>query len=134
MNSPLITNAEMNLKSTTTNRFNFRIINSSMGSWGVQLTWLDCNLYILFPFCCLKVGWFKVQNCLSRRTRLILRPRAWQNCRNEDLSANVVEILTSTAEFVLTLELNFERDKTGGEGKFHNTYIFQISKFMIARY
>ena len=44
VNSPLITNAEMNLKSTTTNRFNFRIINSSMGSWGVRLTWLDCNL------------------------------------------------------------------------------------------
>ena len=37
-------------------------------------------------------------------------------------------------EFVLTLELNFERDKTGDEGKFHNTYIFQISKFMIPRY
>ena len=32
VNSQLITNAEMNLKSTTTNRFNFRIINSSMGS------------------------------------------------------------------------------------------------------
>ena len=66
--------------------------------------------------------------------RLILRPKAWQNCRNEDFSANVVEILTSAAEFVLTLELNFERDKTGDEGKFHNTYIFQISKVMIARY
>ena len=66
--------------------------------------------------------------------RLILRPKAWQNWRNEDFSTNVVEILTSAAEFVLTLELNFERDKTGDEGKFHNTYIFQISKVMIARY
>ena len=37
----------------------------------------------------------------------------------------VVGILTSAAEIVLTLELNFERDKTGDEGKFHNTYIFQ---------
>ena len=46
----------------------------------------------------------------------------------------VVEILNPAAEFVLTLELNFERDKTRGEGKFHNTYIIQISKFMIARY
>jgi len=34
----------------------------------------------------------------------------------------VVEILSSAAEIVLTLELNFERDKTGDEGKFHNTY------------
>ena len=33
----------MNLKSTTTNGFNFRIINSLMKSWGVRLTWLDCN-------------------------------------------------------------------------------------------
>ena len=61
-------NAEMNLKSTTTNGFNFlvckqapcfhpfpkqracsqainfRIINSLMGAWGVRLTWLDCNI------------------------------------------------------------------------------------------
>ena len=49
-------------------------------------------------------------------------------------SVLVVEILTSAAEIVLTLELNFERDKTGDEGKFHNTYINQISKFMIACY
>ena len=39
----------------------------------------------------------------------------------------VVEILASAAEIVLTLELNFKRDKTGDEGKFHNTYIFQNS-------
>ena len=38
-------NVEMNLKSTTTNGFNFQIINSLMGSWGVRLTWLDCNSY-----------------------------------------------------------------------------------------
>ena len=39
-------NAGMNLKSTTTNGFNFRIINSLMGSWGgrVRLIWLDCNI------------------------------------------------------------------------------------------
>ena len=36
-------NAEMNLKSSTTNGFNFRIINSLMESWRVRLTWLDCN-------------------------------------------------------------------------------------------
>ena len=33
----------MNLKSTTTNRFNFRIINSLMEFWGLRLTWLDCK-------------------------------------------------------------------------------------------
>ena len=46
VNSRLITHAtmhtEMNLKSTT-QRFNFRIINALMGSWEVRLTWLDCN-------------------------------------------------------------------------------------------
>ena len=36
-------NAEMNLKSTTNNGFNFRIINSLMESWGVHLTWPDCK-------------------------------------------------------------------------------------------
>ena len=33
----------MNLKSTTTNGFNFRIINSLMELWGLRLTWLDCK-------------------------------------------------------------------------------------------
>ena len=33
-------NSEMNLKSKTTNRFNFWIINSLMKSWVVRLTWL----------------------------------------------------------------------------------------------
>ena len=33
----------MNLKSTTTNGFNFRIINSLMEFWGLRLTWLDCK-------------------------------------------------------------------------------------------
>ena len=37
------------------------------------------------------------------------------------------------AEMVLTLELNLERDKTGDVGKFHDTYIIHISKFMITR-
>ena len=45
----------------------------------------------------------------------------------------VVEIPSSAAEMVLTLELNLERDKTGDVGKFHDTYIIHISKFMIAR-
>ena len=31
-------NVEMNLKSTTANGLNFRIINSLMGFWGVRLT------------------------------------------------------------------------------------------------
>ena len=42
----------MNLKSTTTNGFNFCIINSLMGSrgrgaggGGVRLTWLDCKVF-----------------------------------------------------------------------------------------
>ena len=45
----------------------------------------------------------------------------------------VVEIPASAAEMVLTLKLNLERDKTGDVGKFHDTYIIHISKFMIAR-
>ena len=45
----------------------------------------------------------------------------------------LVEIPFSGAEMVLTLELNLERDKTGDVGKFHDTYIIHISKFMIAR-
>ena len=36
-------NVEMNLKSTTANGLNFRIINSLMEFWGVRLTWLDCK-------------------------------------------------------------------------------------------
>ena len=44
-----------------------------------------------------------------------------------------VEIPVSAAEMILTLELNLERDKTGDEGKFHDTYIIHISKFMITR-
>ena len=36
-------------------------------------------------------------------------------------------LVVEAAEIVLTLELNFKRDKTGDEGKFHNTYIFQNS-------
>ena len=33
----------MNLKSTTANGLNFRIINSLMEFWAVRLTWFDCN-------------------------------------------------------------------------------------------
>ena len=36
-------NVEMNLKSTTANGLNFRIINSLMEFCGVRLTWLDCK-------------------------------------------------------------------------------------------
>ena len=43
-----------------------------------------------------------------------------------------MEIPASAVEMVL-LEPNLERDKTGDVGKFHDTYIIHISKFMIAR-
>ena len=36
-------NAEINLKSTTGNGFNFRIMNSLVDSLGVRLTWFDCK-------------------------------------------------------------------------------------------
>ena len=42
-----------------------------------------------------------------------------------------MEILASAAEMVLTLELNLERDKNYDVGKFDDTYIIHISKFMI---
>ena len=45
-----------------------------------------------------------------------------------------MEIPVSAAEMVLTLELNLAKDKTGDVGKFHDTYIIHISKFMITRY
>ena len=41
-------NVEMNLKSSITNGFNFRVINPLMKSWGVRLTWLDCNSFVTF--------------------------------------------------------------------------------------
>ena len=44
-----------------------------------------------------------------------------------------MEIPISAAEMVLTLELNLQRDKNGDVGKFHDTYIMHISKFMITR-
>ena len=45
----------------------------------------------------------------------------------------MAEIPVSAAEMVLTLELNLAKDKTGDVGKFHDTYIIHISKFMITR-
>ena len=38
-------NAALNLKAVTetTNGFIFQIINSLIESWGVRLTWFDCN-------------------------------------------------------------------------------------------
>ena len=85
---------------------------------------------MLFPFRFLRLEKFKVQKCLSRRIRAILRPRTWQKLRQER-GVLAVEIPISAAEMVLTLELNLERDKTGDVGKFHDTNIILISKFMI---
>ena len=74
---------------------------------------------MLFPFRCLRFEKFKVQKCLSRRTRAILRPRTWQKLRQER-GVLAVEISVSAAEMVLTLELNLDRDKTGDVGKIHD--------------
>ena len=68
---------------------------------------------MLFPFCFLRLEKFKVQKCLSRRIRAILR---------QERAVLAVEISVSAAEMVLTLELNLERDKTGDVGKFQATY------------
>ena len=87
---------------------------------------------MLFPFRCLRLEKFKVQKRLSGRIRAILRPRTWQKLPHER-GVLAVEIPVSAAEMVLTLELNLERDKTGDVGKFHDTYIIHISKFMITR-
>ena len=42
-------NAALNLTPVTgtTNGFIFQIINSLIESWGVRLTWFDCNIIIL---------------------------------------------------------------------------------------
>ena len=72
---------------------------------------------MLFPFRCSKLEKFEVPKFLTRRIRAILRPRAWQNCRNEELP----------------LEPNLETDITGDVGKFHDTYIVHIAKFMTTR-
>ena len=45
----------------------------------------------------------------------------------------VVEIRASAAQVVLPLEPNLEKDKAVDVGKFHDTYIIHISKFMITR-
>ena len=66
---------------------------------------------------------FKVQKCLSRRIRAILRPRTWQKLRQER-GVLAMEIPVSAAEMVLILELNLERDKTVDVGKIHNYYEF----------
>ena len=34
------------LRSTTTNGFNFRMINSLIESWGLSLIWLDCEFKV----------------------------------------------------------------------------------------
>ena len=88
---------------------------------------------MLFPFRCLRLEKFKVQKCLRRRIRAILRPRTWQKVRHER-GVLAVEIPVSAAEMILTLELNLAKDKTGDVGRFHDTYIIHISKFMITRY
>ena len=71
------------------------------------------------------------QKCLSRRIRAILSPKIWQKLRQER-GVLAVKIPVS-AEVVLTLQINLERDKTGHVGKYHDTYIIHISKFMITR-
>ena len=47
VNSRLITHARVHTKMRSEiynyQRFNFRIINTSMGSWELRLTWLNCN-------------------------------------------------------------------------------------------
>ena len=75
---------------------------------------------MLFLFHCLTLEKFKVQKCLSRRVRAILRPRTWQKLRQEQ-GVLAVEIPITVAEMVLTLELNLKRDKTSDVGKFHDT-------------
>ena len=39
----LVEISELNLTSTANNRFNFRIMNSLLESWGLRLTLLDCK-------------------------------------------------------------------------------------------
>ena len=75
---------------------------------------------MLFLFRCLRLEKFKVQKCLSRIIRAILRPRTWQKLRQEQ-GVLAVEIPVSAAEMVLTLELNLKRVKTSDVGKFHDT-------------
>ena len=85
VNSQVITHArmhrEMNLKCTTTNGFNFRIINTLMASWEVRLTWLNCNqrsyIWILGGHCVKMFGepvhgrqsYFLTYMCLFNRQR-----------------------------------------------------------------
>ena len=52
-------NAALNLTpvTETTNGFIFQIINSLIESWGVRLTWFDCNMCKMYKisniYCCL---------------------------------------------------------------------------------
>lgn len=55
----------MNMKSTTTKGFKFRTINSLIESWGVCLTWLDCNSINIPAAKRLSVGWAAATQNLS---------------------------------------------------------------------
>ena len=87
---------------------------------------------MLFPFCSLKfkVFWFSKMSKQKNKRDF----KAKNMAELQERGVLVVEIPILAAEMVLTLELNLERDKTGDVGKFHDTYIIHISKFMITRY
>ena len=62
----------MSLKSTTTDGFNFRIINSLIESWGVRLTWLDCKQWakiqtnLIVNACCILHEHFQIVPASTR--------------------------------------------------------------------
>lgn len=68
----------------------------------------------------------------------MLNAKIWQNCVNKEIKKAckvlVVEIPASAAQMFVIMDLIFKRDITGHGGKFRNTYIIHISKFMIKRY
>ena len=75
VNSLLITHAGMQrwiFKSTTTDGFNFRIINSLIESWGVRLTWLDCKQWakiqtnLIVNACCILQEHFQIVPASTR--------------------------------------------------------------------
>ena len=51
-------NAALNLTPVTgtTNGFIFQIMNSLIESWGVRLTWFDCNAWTLRALCSFDLG------------------------------------------------------------------------------
>ena len=69
-------------KSTTTDGFNFRIINSLIESWGVRLTWLDCKQWakiqtnLIVNACCILHEHFQIVPA-STRWPLHYPPSTW---------------------------------------------------------